>query len=80
MPRFHIPVKIVRLVKLTMINTESQVRVQTELTDSITTEQGLKQRDCSAPLPFNLTLEFILRLCINPKGTTETNSHRFWLM
>jgi hypothetical protein len=73
MPHFHIPVKIIRLVKLTMINTESQVRVQIELTDSITTDQGLKQRDGLAPLLFNL-------LCINPHGQQHTNPHRVWLM
>jgi hypothetical protein len=44
-----------------MTSTESQVRLQTEVTDSIATEQGLKQGDGLAPLLFNLALEFILR-------------------
>jgi hypothetical protein len=66
MIHFLIPVKIIRLVRLTMTSTESQVRVQTELKDSIATEQGLKQGDGLAPLLFNLALEFI------------TNPHRFW--
>jgi sorting nexin-29 len=61
MIHFHIPVKIIRLVRLTMRSTESHLRVQTELTDSIAIEQGLKQGDGLAPLLFNLPLEFILR-------------------
>jgi sorting nexin-29 len=70
MIHFHIPVKIIRLVRLTMTNTESQVRVQTELTDSIVTEQGLNQGDGLAPLLFNLALGFILgRLSIDLEGT-----------
>jgi sorting nexin-29 len=58
-----------------MTSTESQVRLQTELTDSIATEQGLKQGDGLAPLLFNLALEFILRrLSIDLEGTLEYKS------
>jgi sorting nexin-29 len=58
-----------------MTSTESQVKVETELTDSIATEQGLKQGDGLAPLLFNLALEFILRrLSIDLKGTIEYKS------
>jgi hypothetical protein len=75
MIHFHIPVKIIRLVRPTMISTESQVRLQTELTDSIATEKGLKQGDKLAPLLFNLALEFILRrLSIGLEGTIEYKS------
>jgi sorting nexin-29 len=58
-----------------MTSTESQMRLQTELTDSIATEQGLKQGDGLAPLLFNLALEFILRrLSIDLEGTLEYKS------
>jgi hypothetical protein len=58
-----------------MTSTVSQVRLQTELTDSIATEQGLKQGDGLAPLLFNLALEFILRrLSIDLEGTIEYKS------
>jgi hypothetical protein len=58
-----------------MTSTESQVRLQTELTDSVATEQGLKQGDGLAPLLFNLALEFILWiLSIDLEGTLEYNS------
>jgi sorting nexin-29 len=75
MVHFHISVKIIRLARLTMTSTENQVRVQTELTDSIATEQGLKQGDGLAPLLFNLALEFILRrISIDLEGTIEYKS------
>jgi hypothetical protein len=58
-----------------MTRTESQERVQTELTDSITVEQGLKQGDGLAPLLFTVALEFVLRrLSIDLNGTTECKS------
>jgi sorting nexin-29 len=75
MIHIHIPVKIIRLVRLTVTSTDCQVRVQTELTDSVATEQGLKQGDGLAPLLFNLALEFILRrLSIDLEGTIEYKS------
>jgi hypothetical protein len=43
MLNFHVPVKIIRLVRLTVTSTESQVRVQTGLTDSVTAEQELNK-------------------------------------
>lgn len=71
---FHIPVKIIRLIRLTMTSTKSQVIVQTELTDSIATER-LKQGGGFTPLLFNLALEFILRrLSIDLEGTIEYKS------
>jgi hypothetical protein len=41
----EIQVKIITLVRLAMTSTESQMRLQTEFTDSITTEQRLKYGD-----------------------------------
>jgi hypothetical protein len=61
MHSFHVPVKIIRLVRLTVTSTQSQMGLKTGLTDSVTVEQGLKQGDGLAALLFNLALEFILR-------------------
>jgi hypothetical protein len=44
-----------------MTSTESHVRVQTELTDSITVKRRLNRGYGLVPLLFNLTLKFILR-------------------
>jgi hypothetical protein len=49
---FHVTVKIIGLIRLTVTSTASQMRMQTELTDSITTERGLKQGDGLAPCYF----------------------------
>jgi hypothetical protein len=54
-----------------MTSTKSHARVQTKLTDAITTEQQI----CVAPLLFNLALEIILRKpSIDQKGTIECKS------
>jgi hypothetical protein len=75
MLHFHIPVKIIRLLRLAMTSTESQVRVQTNLIGSITIKQGLKQRYDLAPMLFNLVLKFILRrLRFDLKGLIECKS------
>jgi hypothetical protein len=60
-----------------MTSRKSQVTVETELTDSINIEQGLKGGDGLAPLLFNLALEFVLRrLSTDLKGTIEYKSRR----
>jgi len=42
---------------MTMENTQSQVRIQTDLPDSIATKKDLRQGDSLACLLFNLALE-----------------------
>jgi endonuclease/exonuclease/phosphatase family metal-dependent hydrolase/ribosomal protein S28E/S33 len=65
-----IPAKLVRLIKLTMTGSISQVRVQNDLTASFETECGLKQGDGLAPILFNLALEYVIRrIPVDTKGT-----------
>ena len=61
MLNFGIPAKLVRLTRMTMTNTVSQVRVQNRLTDLFETRTGLKQGDGLAPTLFNLALEYVIR-------------------
>jgi hypothetical protein len=42
---FNIPNKLIRIIRMTMENTKRQVRIQSDLTDPITTKKGLRQGD-----------------------------------
>jgi len=59
--KFNIPNKLKRLTQMTMENTQSQVRIQSDLSDLITTKKGLRQGDSLAWLLFNLALEKVVR-------------------
>jgi hypothetical protein len=55
---------------MTMENTKSQVRIQADLSDPITTRKGLRQGDSLACLLFNLALELVVRKAgIQKNGT-----------
>ncbi|RZF45755.1 hypothetical protein LSTR_LSTR017211, partial [Laodelphax striatellus] len=56
-----IPIKLVRLVKVTMKDTACQVKINGELTDKFRIMQGLKTGRCLAPVLFNLALERVVR-------------------
>jgi len=58
---FNIPNKLIRLTRMTMDNTKSQARIQSDLSDSIITKKGLRQGDPLACLLFNLALEKVIR-------------------
>jgi hypothetical protein len=58
---FGILSKIVGLLNLTMMDTESQVIIQNYLTDGMPITQGLKQGEGLSRLLFNLALEYIIR-------------------
>jgi len=62
---FNIPRKLVRL---TMENSESRVKIHGNLTDLLKINQGLKQKDGLAPMLLNLALEYAVR-----KTTVDTN-------
>jgi hypothetical protein len=71
MSEFNIPNKLVTLNRMTMENTASQVRIQSDLSDTVTTKKGLRQGDSLACLLFNLALEMVLRKAgIQTNGTT----------
>jgi len=61
MSEFNIPNKLIRLTWMTMENTQSQVRIQFDLSDLITITKGLRQGDSLACLLFNLALEKVVR-------------------
>jgi hypothetical protein len=71
MSEFNIPNKLIRLTRMTMENTKSQVRIQSDLSDPITTKKGLRQGDSLACLLFNLALENARNAGIQTNGTIE---------
>jgi hypothetical protein len=58
---FGIPMKVVRLVKMCLIETYSRVRVGKHLSDTFPIKNGLKQGDALSPLLFNFALEYAIR-------------------
>jgi len=52
-----------------MENTKSQVRIQSDLSDSVTTKKGLRQGDSLACLLFNLAFEKVRYKGIQTNGT-----------
>ena len=58
---FGIPKKLVRLIKICLIETCSRVRVGRNLCDMFPIRNGLKQGDALSPLLFNFALEYAIR-------------------
>ena len=73
MSEFNIPNKLIRLTRMTMENTKSRVRIQSDLSDPITAKKGLRQGDSLACLLFNLALEMAVR-----KAGIQTNGTIFY--
>jgi len=70
MGEFSTPNKLVRIMRMTMENTKSHVRIQSDLSDSIIAKKGLKQGDSLACLLFSLALEKVVRnMEIQTSGT-----------
>jgi hypothetical protein len=70
MKEFGIPMKLVRLVKMTLANTNSKVKIQGKLSPSFETMIGLRHGDSLSTLLFNLCMETIIRnVRINAGGT-----------
>jgi hypothetical protein len=57
MKEFGIPMKLVRLVKMTLVNTNSKVKIQGKPSPSFETAIGLLQQDSLSTLLFNLCTE-----------------------
>jgi retron-type reverse transcriptase len=58
---FGIPMKLVRLIKMCLIETYSKVHIGKHLSDSFPIQNGLKQGDALSPLLFNFALEYANR-------------------
>jgi sorting nexin-29 len=61
MSEFNIPNELIRIIQMTMENTKSQVRIQSDLSDPIITKKGLRQGVSLVCLLFNLALQKVVR-------------------
>jgi sorting nexin-29 len=78
MKEFGIPMKLVRLVKMTLANTNSKVKIQGKLSPSFETVTGLRQGDSLSTLLFSLCMEKIIRnVRINPGGTIFNSTRQY---
>jgi hypothetical protein len=53
--------KLVRLINMSLIETNSKVRAGKHLSDMFPTKNGLKQEDALKPFLFNFVLEYAIR-------------------
>jgi hypothetical protein len=58
---FGVPMKLVRLIKMCLNETCSEVRIVKRFSDSFPIQNGLKQGDALSPLLFNFALEYAIR-------------------
>jgi hypothetical protein len=68
------PNKLVEVVRATMTDTSSELKIQNEVTDIIVTRQGLKQGCGLAALLFSLAMGYVVRK-VNI-GTNDTISYK----
>ena len=58
---FGVPEKLVRMTEVSMLSVECQVKIQSDLSESLFTRNGLRQGDALACLLFNIALEKAIR-------------------
>jgi len=69
MSELNIPNKMIRLMRMTMENTKSQVRIQSDSSDSLITKKGLRQGNSLVCLFFSLALEKVMNAGIQMSAT-----------
>jgi hypothetical protein len=70
MEELNIPQKLIALVKVTINNTQYQVKIQNRFPAPINVKNGIRQGDALACLLFNIALEKVVRdAALNIRGT-----------
>jgi len=74
---FGIPRKLVRLVKMSLTETCSRVRVGKNVSDRFPIRNGLKQGDALSPMLINFALQYaIRRVQVNRDGLKLNGAHQ----
>jgi len=74
---FGIPRKLVRIIKMSLTETYSRVRVGKNVSDRFPIRNDLKQGDALSPMPFNFALVCaITRFQVNQDGLKLSGAHQ----